>query len=281
MRHKLLFLALVQLVLVPASICSAKSSGLSKITVMSYNIRVGDADDGTNSWQFRYPATAMMIEDIRPDVFGVQEAMPYQLLFITDNCRDYKYVGVGRDDGKKKGEHMAVFYNKKTVSLLKWGTFWLSETPDEPSFGWDAACRRTATWALMKSKASGQKFYFVDTHLDHKGAEARREGLALILERLSAINRDNLPVVLVGDFNVEISDPAVAVLDGTMKNARKIAAKTDSCGTYNGWGKSSEIIDHIFYSGFRSCTEYRTVTTPYAERKFISDHYPVTATLVF
>ncbi len=281
MRHKLLFLALVQLVLVPASICSAKSSGLSKITVMSYNIRVGDADDGTNSWQFRYPATAMMIEDIRPDVFGVQEAMPYQLLFITDNCRDYKYVGVGRDDGKKKGEHMAVFYNKKTVSLLKWGTFWLSETPDEPSFGWDAACRRTATWALMKSKASGQKFYFVDTHLDHKGAEARREGLALILDRLSAINRDNLPVVLVGDFNVEISDPAVAVLDGTMKNARKIAAKTDSCGTYNGWGKSSEIIDHIFYSGFRSCTEYRTVTTPYAERKFISDHYPVTATLVF
>ncbi len=281
MRHKLLFLALVQLVLVPASICSAKSSGLSKITVMSYNIRVGDADDGTNSWQFRYPATAMMIEDIRPDVFGVQEAMPYQLLFITDNCRDYKYVGVGRDDGKKKGEHMAVFYNKKTVSLLKWGTFWLSETPDEPSFGWDAACRRTATWALMKSKASGQKFYFADTHLDHKGAEARREGLALILDRLSAINRDNLPVVLVGDFNVEISDPAVAVLDGTMKNARKIAAKTDSCGTYNGWGKSSEIIDHIFYSGFRSCTEYRTVTTPYAERKFISDHYPVTATLVF
>lgn len=281
MRHKLLFLALVQLVLLPASICSAKSSGLSKITVMSYNIRVGDADDGTNSWQFRYPATAMMIEDIRPDVFGVQEAMPYQLLFITENCRDYKYVGVGRDDGKKKGEHMAVFYNKKTVSLLKWGTFWLSETPDEPSFGWDAACRRTATWALMKSKASGQKFYFVDTHLDHKGAEARREGLALILDRLSAINRDNLPVVLVGDFNVEISDPAVAVLDGTMKNARKIAAKTDSCGTYNGWGKSSEIIDHIFYSGFRSCTEYRTVTTPYAERKFISDHYPVTATLVF
>lgn len=272
---------MVQLVLLPASICSAKSSGLSKITVMSYNIRVGDADDGTNSWQFRYPATAMMIEDIRPDVFGVQEAMPYQLLFITENCRDYKYVGVGRDDGKKKGEHMAVFYNKKTVSLLKWGTFWLSETPDEPSFGWDAACRRTATWALMKSKASGQKFYFVDTHLDHKGAEARREGLALILERLSAINRDNLPVVLVGDFNVEISDPAVAVLDGTMKNARKIAAKTDSCGTYNGWGKSSEIIDHIFYSGFRSCTEYRTVTTPYAERKFISDHYPVTATLVF
>lgn len=272
---------MVQLVLVPASICSARSSGLSKITVMSYNIRVGDADDGTNSWQFRYPATAMMIEDIRPDVFGVQEAMPYQLLFITENCRDYKYVGVGRDDGKKKGEHMAVFYNKKTVSLLKWGTFWLSETPDEPSFGWDAACRRTATWALMKSKASGQKFYFVDTHLDHKGAEARREGLALILDRLSAINRDNLPVVLVGDFNVEISDPAVAVLDGTMKNARKIAAKTDSCGTYNGWGKSSEIIDHIFYSGFRSCTEYRTVTTPYAERKFISDHYPVTATLVF
>ena len=278
MRLKYLLL----LLFIPAVfLCAAKPGQLSKITVMSYNIRTGGAQDGTNSWQFRYPATALMIEDQKPDVFGVQEAMPYQLLFIDESCRDYDYVGVGREDGRKKGEHVAVFYNKKTMSLLKWGTFWLSETPDEPTKGWDAACKRSTTWALLKSKDSGRKFYFINTHLDHKGKTARAEGLALILTKMSEINKDGLPVVLVGDFNAEVTDPAIAVLDGTMKNARKIAADTDSAGTFNGWGKSSSIIDHIFYSGFSSCTEYETVTKPYAERKFISDHYPVKAVLVF
>ena len=110
-----------------------------------------------------------MLTDQKPDVFGLQEALEDQVEFIEMNCRDYKWVGVGRDNGKKEGEFMAIFYNKNTVSLLKWGTFWLSETPSKPSMGWDAACFRTATWALMKDKDTGRKFYFVDTHLDHVG----------------------------------------------------------------------------------------------------------------
>ena len=277
MKLKLMLL----LAFMPVFLCAAKPGQLSKITVMSYNIRMGEADDGTNSWQFRYPATALMIEDQNPDVFGVQEAYPYQILFIDENCRDYKYVGVGREDGKSEGEHMAIFYNKKTVSLLKWGTFWLSETPDKPTMGWDAACKRTATWALMKSKVSGKKFYFIDTHLDHVGKVAQKEGRALIVSKMKEINRDGLPMVLVGDFNIELSDPAFTVLDGVMKNARKIAADTDNSNTFNGWGKSSTTIDHIFYSGFRSCTKYETITKPYADRKFISDHYPIKAVLVF
>ena len=278
MRLKLLLLMTV----LPGFLCVAKpGQQLSKITVMSYNIRLGGADDGTNSWQFRYPATALMIEDQKPDVFGLQEAMLYQVLFIRENCRDYEYVGVGREDGKKEGEHMAVFYNKKTMSLLKWGTFWLSETPDKPTIGWDAACKRTATWALMKSKVSGRKFYFVDTHLDHVGQTARTEGLALVMSEMAKINKAGLPVVLVGDFNVENTDPCLAVLDGKMKDARKIAADTDSKGSFNAWGKASSAIDHIFYSGFSSCTKFETVTKSYADRKFISDHYPVKAVLVF
>ena len=129
MRLKLFLL----LAFVPALVCTAKPEGLSGITVMSYNIRSGEASDGTNSWQFRFPATAMMIEDQKPDILGIQEAMQYQLLFITENCRDYKYAGAGSEDGKSKGEHTAILYNKKTTSLLKWGTFWLSDTPDKPS----------------------------------------------------------------------------------------------------------------------------------------------------
>ena len=193
----------------------------------------------------------------------------------------YESVGVGREDGKKEGEHMSIFWNKKTVSMLKWGTFWLSETPQKPSKGWDAACFRTATWALMKDKKTGKKFYFVNTHLDHEGKEAQKNGLKLIVEKIAEMNPEGLPMVLTGDFNIEPSNPALADLDARMQSTRKIAEKTDDLTTYNGWGKSSMMIDYIYVSGFSSCPEYQTVTKRYADRKFISDHYPICATLIF
>lgn len=260
-----------------------KDEAPKELKVMSYNIRMGTADDGTNSWQYRYPATAIMIEDQKPDVFGVQEAFDFQIRFIEENCRDYKSVGVGREDGKKKGEHMSIFYNKKTVSLLKWGTFWLSETPEEPSMGWDAACFRTATWALMKDKKTGRKFYYVNTHLDHKGAEAQKNGLKLIVDRIASINPDGYPMVLTGDFNIKPDNKALTDLDAKMSSARKIAEKTDDHATFNGWAKPKpgNIIDYIYVSGFTACPEYQTVTKKYADRTYVSDHYPIIARLIF
>lgn len=254
-----------------------------EVKVMSYNIRLGSGEDGTNSWRFRAPLTIEMIEDQAPDIFGVQEALDYQVEFIEEFTKDYDCVGVGREDGKKEGEHMAIFWNKKTMKILKWGTFWLSETPEKPSMGWDAACYRTATWALMKDKKTGKKFYFVNTHLDHVGKEARANGLALIVDRIAEINPDGLPMVLLGDFNVKPNDPCLAGLDARMKSARKIAAKTDSHHTYNGWGKATKdsVIDYIYISGFSACPEYQTVTKKYSGRTFVSDHYPITARLIF
>ena len=252
-----------------------------ELKVMSYNIRLGSGKDGTNSWQLRYTATAEMLKDQMPDVFGVQEALSYQVLFIEDNFRNYGCVGVGREDGKKEGEHMSIFWNKKTVSMIKWDTFWLSETPEEPSMGWDAACYRTATWALMKCRKTGKKFYFVNTHLDHVGVEARRNGLKLIVDRIAQINPEGYPMVLTGDFNMSPESPELEGLDAVMSSTRKIAAKTDNHDTYNGWGRGSGIIDYIYISGFGSCPEYKTVTDRYADRKFVSDHYPITATLIF
>ena len=155
---------------------SKKVSGPETLKVVSFNIRNGEASDGTNSWIYRYPATALMIEDQKPDIMGLQEAYSYQVSFITENLLNYEAVGVGREDGRKEGEHMSILYNKKTVSLKKWGTFWLSDTPDEPSQGWDGACKRTATWALMKDKRSGNSFLYVNTHLDHVGKEAQKNG---------------------------------------------------------------------------------------------------------
>ena len=276
MIKKIFMLAAAMIMSLPL-LQAQESEGLK---VMSYNIRLGSAQDGTNSWALRYTATGKMLEDQKPDVFGVQEALEYQVRYIEEMC-GYESVGVGRENGKKEGEHMSIFWNKKAVSMLKWGTFWLSETPEKPSKGWDAECFRTATWALMKDKKTGKKFYFVNTHLDHKGTEAQKNGLKLIVDRIAEINPDGLPMILTGDFNIEPKNPALKDLDARMQSARNIAEKTDDHATYNGWGKSSTMIDYIYVSGFSSCPEYQTVTKRYEDRKFISDHYPIFARLIF
>lgn len=278
MLRKMIMMAAVMAVL-PFAAAKEKTDS-EGLRVMSYNIRLGSANDGTNSWALRYPATAVMLEDQKPDVFGVQEALDYQVRFIEEMC-GYESVGVGRDNGKKEGEFISIFWNKKKVSMLKWGTLWLSETPDVPSKGWDAECKRTATWALMKDKVTGNRFFFVNTHLDHVGVEARKKGLELILDHIGRLNPDAMPVVLAGDFNVTPDDPVLKELDKVMTSARKDAVKTDNSGTYHNWGKASDMIDHIYFSGFSLCSEFQTVTKKYSDRKFISDHYPVTAVLIF
>jgi len=278
---KTILLLMAALMVLPVSVSAKKKT--ADLKVISYNIRLGTAKDGDNSWEFRYPASSAMINDQKPDIFGVQEAYDFQVNYLEEACPDYKSVGVGREDGIHKGEHMSIFYNTKTIKLLKWGTFWLSETPDVPSKGWDAQCFRTATWALLKDKASGKKFYYVNTHLDHVGWEARKNGMKLIVDRIDKINPKGLPMVVTGDFNMRINRPEFDDMKKMMKNAREEAVKTDHHQTANGWGKSGpdSIIDYVWYKGFSSCPEYETITKPYMGRQYISDHYPITATLVF
>lgn len=282
MRKLTLIIATVLMAL-PFTVSAQKQTRDYDLKVMSYNIRMGVAKDGTNSWEYRYPATALMLQDQMPDVFGVQEAFEFQIRFIEDNFADYDSVGVGRDNGKSEGEFMSIFWNKKTVKMVKWGTFWLSETPEKPSKGWDAACKRTATWALMKDKKTGKHFYYVNTHLDHRGSEARRQGLNLIVSRIDEINQKGYPMVLTGDFNMKPDDAALTGLEQRMQSARKIAPKTDNHATLNLWGKGKAdmVIDYIYVSGFSACPEYHTVNEKYGQWKYISDHYPVYAKLIF
>jgi endonuclease/exonuclease/phosphatase family metal-dependent hydrolase len=282
MRKLTLIIAAVLMVL-PFKSSAQKQTRDYDLKVMSYNIRLGTAKDGTNSWEYRYPATAMMLKDQMPDVFGVQEAFDFQVKFITENFKEYDCVGVGRDNGKSEGEHMSIFWNKKNVKMLKWGTFWLSETPEKPSKGWDAKCKRTATWALMKDKKTGKHFYYVNTHLDHRGSEARRQGLNLIVSRIDKINPKGYPMVLTGDFNMKPDDTALAGLEQRMQSARKIAPKTDNHATLNLWGKGKAdmVIDYIYVSGFSACPEYHTITEKYGTWKYVSDHYPIYAKLIF
>lgn len=260
---------------------SAKKSSQDEVKVISYNIRLIQPKDGPNEWKYRAEASPAMIKDYAPDCFGVQEAVAEQIEYLTKHLPKYASVGVGREDGKSDGEHMSIFYNTKTIELLDWGTYWLSETPDVPSKGWDAACKRTATWTLMKMKDSGKKFFYVNTHLDHRGKAAQQKGLDLLVKRIAAMNPEGFPMILTGDFNVEPNNPVLAELNTMMLDAKKTAIKTDARATFNGWGARAIIIDYIYYSGFAECSEYETIVRQYEGVPYISDHYPIVARLKF
>lgn len=252
-----------------------------ELKVMSFNVRLYPADDGENSWQMRCNAIPTMLREAAPDVFGVQEAYREQLDFITENCPSYREFGVGRDDGSDSGEHMSVFYDVNKLDLLDGGTWWLSETPDIPSRGWDAKYPRTATWALLKQKDSDRKFWFVNTHLDHRGVQARINGLAMLMDKTAELEAD-IPLIIVGDFNVEPGDSCLADIDVRMQSARVVAPKTTDTPSFNGFGQmSGKIIDYIYFSGFFGADSFDVLSEPYEGIPYISDHYPIVATLKF
>lgn len=223
------------------------------LKVVSYNIRNSESKDGTNAWVYRYAASAEMMKDQQADVIGLQEATSDQIYFFGQNFKDYKSVG----------KTASVLWNKKTVSLMKSGEL-------------DAA-----TWVLIKHKQTGNRFYLVNVDMEKTPDTERKAVLRQILDKIAGINSENLPVVVTGGFYMKPSDVGLSDINSEMINARKSAAKTDNTGTYHNWGKCSDIIDHIYYSSFSECVEFQTVTARYADRKFISDHYPIMALFTF
>ena len=276
-----LLLCSLALLLIAPSCGSEKKAEPAKLVVMSYNVRNSHTDDGENAWDIRRVATPAMLDAVNPDIFGIQEAYPEQEQYIVENCPRYKAFGVGRNDGADDGERMSVFYNTEVLEKEDGGTWWLSETPDVPSVGWDAKYPRTATWVLMKDLRSGKQFYFVNTHLDHKGVEARREGLSMIVRMIREMNPD-IPLVLTGDFNVEPGDPCLDALKGLMESARATAPVTEDTPSFNGYQPEPQTrIDYIYYSGFAGAESFRVVTESFCDIPFISDHYPIVSTLTF
>ena len=264
------------------------------IKVMSYNDRNSGADDGANAWNLRRGATARMLQLERPVVLGMQEALPDQVAYVDSVMPQYAYAGVGREDGKLDGEMMAVFYDTSLIDMLQWGNFWLSETPNVASMGWDAACKRTVTWTLLRYKNTDQRFLFLNTHLDHVGKVARREEVRLIADSIRSLaSRFELgesPIVfLTADFNTNSSNPIFEPLKEFLGEARHSCPITDYDYTYNGFGKVQPLgqnildgngntdnevaIDHIFYQGVKPLA-FRVLRGDYGA-PFISDHFPV------
>ena len=219
---------------------------------------------------------------------GVQEALADQLQYLDENCAEYARVGVGRDDGDKAGETMAIYYRRDRFELADSGTLWLSETPETPSRGWDGACTRIATWAKLEDKSTGKIFLAVNTHMDHVGVEARRKGALLIIERIQDIV-GNRPAVLTGDFNVDDTSEAYQTLttnDFVLKDAYKTAdVKEGVSYTFHDFEKipveEREKIDFIFVTPQIKVSRSWIPKENPDGKGVISDHNPQLATLQF
>ena len=256
----------------------------SEIKVMSYNIRLSSGTieaDSIYHWEHRKQASLELMHQEQPTVFGLQEACPDQMDYMVENLPEYGYIGVGRDDGKRKGEFMSIFYKKDEVELIDGGTFWLSQTPDQVTKGWDAACFRTCTWTILKKKDTGKKFVYLNTHLDHKGQEARKESIKLIVAKAEELTGGKLPVFITADFNSPTTNEIFKPMQSAMKDARVEAPITDERGTLNCWGTTPPgvVIDHIFFRGAEA-QKFEVLRDKDYGAPYVSDHYPVMLTAI-
>lgn len=271
---------LILLICLSGSNVSGQSKKQTPFNIITYNIRMNTPDDGQNAWPLRKEKVAGLLKFHGADIFNVQEALPEQMDDLVNMFPDFDHVGVGRDDGKRAGEHMAIFYSKKRFSKIEDGMFWLSETPEKPGIGWDAACNRTCTWIKLKDNITGKKFFVLDTHLDHRGNKAREEGAKLIINRISEINKENLPLILTGDFNlVRDSSPIQSILK-VLDDAhdKSVTTPYGPEGTSGGFAvkAKSRTIDFIFVNKKVTVLRHGVLSDSF-NMFHPSDHLPVLA----
>jgi endonuclease/exonuclease/phosphatase family metal-dependent hydrolase len=254
------------------------TASMSQSTMMSYNIKYDNKSDTINNWNLRKEKLVKLIAYYEPSVIGMQEVLYNQLNYINDHLENYAYVGVGRVDGKTKGEFSPLFYDTNKYKVLKSSTFWLSETPDEISVGWDASMERICTYALFLDLSTSEKIWVFNTHFDHRGKKARVFSAKLILEKIRAINTSEYPVVFMGDLNVRPDEQAIALLKTELDDGLEISKKPlyGPPGTFNGFrnGPMLHKIDYIFTKQLEVIS-YRHIDERLISNKHISDHLPV------
>ena len=258
----------------------------SELNVMTFNVRYDNRGDGLDNWRFRAGNVASMFATHDVAVAGLQEVLHRQLTELKKRLPQYESVGVGREDGKQKGEYAPIFYRKDRLALERHDTIWLSKTPGRPgSKSWDSSLPRIATLAWFKEKEGDQRWLIVNTHFDHRGAEARRESAALIARHVKRVSHlDQLPVVVMGDLNcLPNSEPYKNFQRGEFKDAL-LQSKTKHQGpmsSWNGFGKAvvpGRRIDFIFVGPHLKVLSHKIDASQFKGR-FPSDHCPVIARL--
>ncbi len=261
-------------------LASVQFTDAQTIKMMTYNIRLDLASDGENAWPVRKEYFTSQIKFYNPDVFGVQEALPHQVTDIAGYLPEYGYVGMGRD-GVGKGESSNIYYKKERFAVKKEGTFWLSETPDTISKGWDAALNRVCTYALLEDKLNQNHIWVFNTHLDHIGEVARTKSIELTLAKIKQLNTKNYPVVYMGDFNSEPQTERIQSLKKVMADSREISMEKPfgPSGTFNGFKHNepvTKLIDYIFISNPLVITVKKyAVLSDSKDLRYPSDHLPV------
>lgn len=259
------------------------------LNVMTFNIRYSTLRDSNNAWVHRKDNAAKQVLFHETHILGVQEALHEQILDLKEHLKNYKYVGVGRDDGMTKGEYSAIFYDTTRLVVLESQTFWLSETPSVAgSKSWDAAITRIVTWAKMKDKLTKKTFYAFNTHFDHMGKVARRESAKMLLEKVNQIAGTS-QAIITGDFNAQPNDEPIQVLIDKNNPKRLLDTKELSAtghygptGTFNAFTSketSQEPIDYIFTLKKIPVLQHATLSQTW-NGLFSSDHFPVFARLL-
>ena len=245
----------------------------NNIRVMSFNILC--RGDGEYAWEKRAPHVVELIRREAPDVIGFQEATPEWMDYLKKSLKNYNAVGVGRDDGKNKGEFSAIFYSRNRFLLRNNGNFWLSETPEEASLGWDGKHNRICTWAILKDLYTTRKFVVLNTHTDHVGEVAVNEGVKLIVKKVRGLN--NMPTFVTGDFNLKEGgrDYNIIVNSGVLRDSKYVCEDIVNENTYNGFGVGEQcVLDYVFVNKSINPIKYNVVTDKNGDL-YISDHYPV------
>ncbi len=253
------------------------------LSVGTFNVRWANPDDGEHQWNLRKERLFALLRGWGPDVLGMQEPLLPQLEALRRALPDYDSVAVGRDDGLEAGEFCPIFFRAARFEKLEDGTFWFSETPDTPgSMGWNSRHPRLCTWVRLKEQENGEAFYVYNVHWDHESQQARDNSALILLDRIRRRASAD-PVLVLGDFNAEAGNPAVARLaapDSPVPASALSPEQIAQMGTFHGFtGNTSETpIDHILMS-----PEWEVLSAEVlrgdGRRPFPSDHFPLAATL--
>lgn len=285
------FLLIALIGLVTAS-CNPKKSSTEnpfQITVMSYNIRYDNPDDGINSWGNRKKKVANLLQFYEPTFIGIQEGLLHQVKYLDDKLGAYRWIGVGRQDGTMSGEFSALFYDSTKVELVPGSeqTIWLSKTPSEPSKSWDAALPRILTYGQFRSRPNNREFFVFNTHFDHIGDTARVKSAQLILDRISEVAAGK-PVILTGDFNATPDSKPYSILtsgDQKLRDAYSVS-QVPNVGplfTYEGFSvqskKQQRRIDYIFVNNQVRVKKHAIISS-FKDARYPSDHLPVIAEMI-
>lgn len=281
---RILSLILVALAMVLGPTPALAQCAARPLLAMTYNIRLDTPSDGDNAWAHRKHLLIGQIATMRPDLLGLQEVLLGQKTDLESALPGYRFVGAGRDDGKLAGEFSPLAIDTAAFRIDDSGTFWLSPTPDVPSKGWDAGYPRVATWARLTRRSDGARLLAINTHWDHQGLVARREGGALILRWIEQHRKRGERLVLLGDFNAEIGEESVAQIlkAGLRLQDTRRAARQGSFGpalSFNGFDafpREGKLIDHIFVDPAISVRSHGVIAQ-HENGRVGSDHFPVAA----